>query len=80
MQIPTVKIKAGDDYAVINEADFDAEKHERVEDAPKVPDRDAIATMSKGEVREWLEAHGADVPKTVDEMRAALVEIMFVGD
>lgn len=54
----------------------------RVKDAPKsdVPDRDAIATMPKGEVREWIEAHGANVPKgaTVEEMRAALTTMMFV--
>lgn len=82
MKIPTVKIKSGDDYAVINEADFDAAKHELFEAAPKadVPDREAIAAMPKGEVREWLEAHGADVPKgaTVDEMRAALIAAVFV--
>lgn len=84
MQIPTVKIKSGDGYAVINAEDFDPKTHTAVDEAPKsdVPDRDAIATMPKGEVRDWLEAHGADVPKgaTVDEMRAALVETMFVGD
>ena len=46
-----------------------------------IPDRDDIAAMPKGEVREWLEAHGADIPQgaTVSEMREMLTKIMFVS-
>lgn len=46
--------------------------------APKSPDD--IASMRKGEVREWLEAHGFEVEPgmAVDQMRDALTKVMFV--
>lgn len=54
----TVKIKAGDDYAVINESDFDVEIHELF-DAPATP------TPKEGSV-DWLKqeiaAMGQEVP------------------
>lgn len=34
MQTPTVKIKDGDDYIVINETDFDPKKHKKYEEKP----------------------------------------------
>ena len=48
--------------------------------APSVPDRDAIATMPKGECRELIEAHGGEVPQgaSVAEMREMLAKIMFL--
>lgn len=57
-------------------------KPEGAKEEPKadVPTRDDIATMKKGEVREWLEAHGADTSGAVGEMRERLVAVMFVGD
>ena len=80
MIIETVKIKDGDDYAVINKADFDATIHTLFDAEPaKPPAREDIASMSKKDVREWLEAHGAEIPKgaTVDDMREKLTAVMF---
>jgi hypothetical protein len=36
MQIPTVKIKSGNSYALINEADFDPKKHKLFEEPKPV--------------------------------------------
>lgn len=80
MIIETVKIKDGDDYAVINKSDFDATIHTLFDAEPaKLPAREDIASMSKKDVREWLEAHGAEIPKgaTVDDMREKLTAVMF---
>lgn len=84
MQIPTIKIADANPrgWKVINADRFDPATMVEYGAAPKaeVPTRESIAKMSKTEVREWLEAHGADVPKgvTVAQMRAALVNAMFV--
>lgn len=44
----------------------------------ETPDRDSIAKMKKPELREWLEAHGAEASGSVSDMRDVLTEIMFV--
>lgn len=46
-------------------------------DVPQSPDE--INEMRKGDVREWLEAHGADTSGNVGEMRDRLKSVMFVG-
>lgn len=43
-----------------------------------LPDRNAIASMKKAEVVEWLEAHGAETKGKVGDLRARLTAIMFV--
>ena len=41
---------------------------------------DDIDQMSKGDVREYLEAHGVDdIPGKVGEMRDMLKQVMFAG-
>ena len=49
-------------------------------DASGVPESpDDIDDMRKGEVREWLEAHGVeDIPAKVADMKDLLKSIMFV--
>jgi|GEM_PF-5994675 len=32
MKLPTVKIKKGDGFAIVNERDFDPERHQRFEE------------------------------------------------
>lgn len=46
----------------------------------EAPTREAIATMDKAEVLEWLDAHGWDGDKRlgVEKLRDALIGIMFV--
>ena len=53
-----------------------------VADASNVPGIDDIAVMSKTDAREWLEAHGAEIPDgaTVHKLRDMLKEIMFVEE
>lgn len=74
--IPTIKVKSGDSYAIINESDFDPKKHEKYDADPIT--RESIATMRKGDVRDLLEAHGVDPKGTVADMRKALIRIMFM--
>lgn len=86
MIVPTVTIRADNAKGrkIINEADFDPAVHKLFsEDAPEepsIPTRESIAAMGKAEVREWLEAHGAEVPKgrSVAQMRDDLARVMFV--
>lgn len=47
--------------------------------APTLPSREDIAAMPKGEVKEWLAAHGVDDPKgPVADMRAALASMIHL--
>ena len=50
------------------------------DEASAVPESpDDIDDMRKGEVREWLEAHGVeDIPAKVADMKDLLKSIMFV--
>ena len=45
--IPTVKIKAGKDYAIINESDFDAATMELFDAAPKPKAKAKVKTKVK---------------------------------
>lgn len=49
MHTPTVKIKHGSDYAIINESDFDPDVHELFDAKPakKVPARKASKSGAK---------------------------------
>lgn len=38
--LETVRVKSGDDYAIINASDFDAEVHELFEEAPEAAEPD----------------------------------------
>jgi|AACY02.3.fsa_nt_gi hypothetical protein len=52
----------------------------KVEAKPAVPQSpDEIDDMKKAEVKEWLDAHGADTSGNVGEMRDRLKSVMFVG-
>lgn len=44
--LETVKIKSGDDYAIINKSDYDSKKHELF-DAPKPKRKPASKKVSK---------------------------------
>lgn len=47
-------------------------------EAKSLPTREDIAAMPKGEVKEWLVAHGVDDPNgRVADMRAALVSMIY---
>lgn len=52
------------------------------EDTPAptaLPSREDIASMKKADLVDWLEAHGVEKPVgTNDELRAALISIMFI--
>ena len=50
------------------------------EAARDIPTSADIATMKKGEVKEWLATHGADTSGGVADLRKRLAAIMFVGD
>lgn len=82
--VPTVRIQSDipgcENGLDINESDFDPEVHVLFNVSTTVPDRDAVALMSKGEVREWLEATDTIIPKgaTVGQMRDMLTRAMFV--
>lgn len=86
MMIPTVRVRRDGPrgWHIINADTFNPALHqlwsEDAPAAPVLPSREIIATMGKAEVREWLEAHGAEVPKgrTVAEMRADLLALMFL--
>lgn len=85
MNLPTVKIVSGDDYAVINEADFDAEIHERFEGGPDMDlSRDGIEKMKRADLVASLVAHGMDEAGAdgvnVPELREKLVSVVFAGD
>lgn len=79
-RIPTVKIAADDGgYAIINEADFDAETMELF-DAPAAPaevTRASIDQMKKADLVELLEAHGADTDGNVPALKERLIAEMF---
>lgn len=85
MYLPTVKIVNGDGFAVINEADFDAEKHDLFEDAPALDlSREGIEKMKRDELVDALLAHGMDEADAegvkVPELREKLIAAVFVGD
>jgi hypothetical protein len=77
---------------VINASDFDPDLYRRPDGVEPVatpatpatqasiPTREDIREMRKGEVREWLEAHGAEVPKgrSIVEMRADLETLIYL--
>ena len=50
------------------------------EAAKDIPTKSDIATMKKGEVKEWLEAHGADTSGSVADLRERLAAVMFMGE
>lgn len=82
-KLPTVKIKFQGSFKTINESSFDPDTMElfnpaEVVDAPAGPVTvEAIGTMKKGEVREFLEAHGVeDIPGAVADMRTMAIEIL----
>lgn len=63
--LPTVKVKSGDSFAIINESDFDAAKHEIFE-APPAPPPPPPAPPPPGSdnpldglAENWREDHGA---------------------
>ena len=81
MQIPTVKIKSGDGYAVINADDFDPKTHTAVEPEPDLT-KEGIEKMPRKAVVASLEAHGAtEIPEDakLDDLRKQLIDVAFVG-
>lgn len=65
---PTVKVKSGDDFAIINESDFDPAVHERFEDAPPPPPPVPLPPLPPGVVNP-LDNLGADWKKR-DDLKA----------
>ncbi len=87
MQTPTISIKqdGGDGYCVINEADFDPDKHELFEAGTAVNleeplTREVLAKMKKADVIDLLEAHDAvfDKAAVVAELRDLAASVIFV--
>jgi hypothetical protein len=66
MQIPTVRVRAGDSYRIINESDFDPGMHVRwvEESVGSAPDGNLLKAA----------AEGAEIPGTVEEMPGELGE------
>lgn len=57
---------------------IDARFAPREAKVPVLPTRDDIAGMKRGEVVEWLKAHGVDDPKgPVADLRDDLSRVMF---
>ncbi|MEB3419911.1 hypothetical protein ACFSDD_11065 [Salipiger marinus] len=75
-RIPTAEIVVNGRRKIVN---ADDPRAQAVPERKAPEDRAAIATMPKGEVREWLEELNIEVAKgaTVEEMRAALTGAMF---
>lgn len=83
MILPTVKVKRNNDrgFRIINESDFDPDKHKLFDgDASEPLTRDSLAKMKKADVIEVLEAHNAefDASDKVGELRDLANSIVFV--
>lgn len=80
MLIPTVKIKkdSARGWSIINESDFDPDKHELF-DAPENDGID-IDAMSKSDVKEVLDAHGVeyDGRAKLENLRELAKRVVFV--
>lgn len=79
MLIPTVKIKkdSARGWSIINESDFDPDKHELFDADDGPIDLDA---MNKGEIKEVLDAHGVeyDGRAKLENLRAMAQRVVFV--
>ena len=85
MLIPTVKIKkdSARGWSIINESDFDPDRHELFDAAAETSDGDGpidLDAMDKAALREVLDAHGVeyDGRKGEDDLRALARRAVFV--